>query len=152
MVCSLPPENLSPAGRYAGDLVSVTIVRKARLHPGLCRRDFDICVHSQRDQIITVSTIFALHEPTNTVQTKGCRRLSTEAEIIAIIQEILKHQAFPETEVTADSPLYDEGVGLDSLCVAELSAILEKRYGKDPYTSGVMPQSVGDIISFYGDG
>lgn len=78
--------------------------------------------------------------------------MTTEAKIIEIIQDILKHQALPETEVTADSALYDDGVGLDSLCVAELSATLEKHYGKDPYTSGAMPQTVGDIIAFYGDG
>ena len=78
--------------------------------------------------------------------------MNTEAEIIEIIQEILKHQAHQAVDVKADSPLYDDGVGLDSLCVAELSAVLEKRYGKDPYTSGVTPQTVSDIISFYGDG
>ncbi|MFK7978134.1 MAG: acyl carrier protein [Halioglobus sp.] len=77
--------------------------------------------------------------------------MTTEAKIIDIIQEILKHQAFPETVVTIDSPLYDDGVGLDSLCVAELSATLEKHFGKDPYTSGTMPQTVSDIVAFYGD-
>lgn len=78
--------------------------------------------------------------------------MTIEAQIIEVIQEILRHQAFPETDVTPESPLYDDGVGLDSLCVAELSATLEKNYGKDPYTSGIMPQTVGDIIAFYGDG
>ncbi|WP_101756530.1 phosphopantetheine-binding protein [Oceanicoccus sp. KOV_DT_Chl] len=75
--------------------------------------------------------------------------MSTENKIIEIITVILKHQGLPEIVVSAESPLYDDGIGLDSLCVAELSAQLEKNYGKDPYTSGVLPQTVADIISFY---
>ncbi len=78
--------------------------------------------------------------------------MSKETEIIEMIQTILRHQAFPETAVAASSELYDDGVGLDSLCVAELSAMLEKAYGSDPYSGGVMPQTIGDIINFYGDG
>ena len=73
------------------------------------------------------------------------------AEIIAMIQTILKHQAMPPTDVTLASELYDDGSGLDALCVAELSAVLEKTYGSDPYTSKQMPRTVGDIVSFYGD-
>ena len=69
--------------------------------------------------------------------------------IIAAIVRILKHQGLEEVEVSADSKLYDGGIGLDSMSVAELSAVLEKTYGKDPYTSGEDPQSVGDIVDFY---
>jgi acyl carrier protein len=77
--------------------------------------------------------------------------LGKAAEIIAMIQTILKHQAMPPTDVTLASELYDDGIGLDSLCVAELSAVLEKTYGSDPYTSKQMPRTVSDIVSFYGD-
>ena len=77
--------------------------------------------------------------------------MSTEKEIIQIIKTILENQALPETEVAASSELYDNGIGLDSLCVAELSAMLEKTYGQDPYTSGAMPQTVQDIVAFYGE-
>lgn len=77
--------------------------------------------------------------------------MSKELEIIGMIKTILKHQAMPEAEVDRSSQLYDDGIGLDSLCVAELSAMLEKAYGSDPYTSQVMPLTVGDIIGFYGD-
>ena len=78
--------------------------------------------------------------------------MSKETQVIEMIQTILRNQAFPETDVAADSELYDDGIGLDSLCVAELSAMLEKSFGSDPYSSGVMPQTVGDIINFYSNG
>lgn len=76
--------------------------------------------------------------------------MTVESKVIELIQLILKHQGLAEVEVTLDSALYDEGIGLDSLAVAELSAVLEKTYGKDPYTSGVLPNTVADIIAFYG--
>ena len=75
--------------------------------------------------------------------------MSVEDTVIAAIRRILKRQGFPETEVALDSKLYGEGIGLDSMSVAELSAALEKTYGKDPYTSGEDPQSVRDIVEFY---
>ena len=78
--------------------------------------------------------------------------MSKENEIIQIIKNILENQALPETEVELNSELYDNGIGLDSLCVAELSAMLEKTYGQDPYTSGAMPQTVYDVVAFYGEG
>lgn len=70
-------------------------------------------------------------------------------EIIDIIRTIRKHQGFLDEEIQLESALYDDGIGLDSLCVAELSSMLEKAYGKDPYTSKVLPQTVGDIVDFY---
>jgi acyl carrier protein len=75
--------------------------------------------------------------------------MATEAEVIVIIKEILKHQGMGDLEVSADSRLYDDGLGLDSLCVAELSVALEKAYGKDPYTHQKLPQTVSDIVAFY---
>lgn len=78
--------------------------------------------------------------------------MSRESEVIAMIKTILQHQGFPDREVELASQLYDDGIGLDSLCVAELSSMLEKAYGNDPYTSNVMPNTVNDIIEFYAAG
>ena len=86
-----------------------------------------------------------------TISKKEDASLSKESEIIDIIKTILKHQAFPETVVESSSELYEDGVGLDSLCVAELSATLEKAYGSDPYSSKILPRTVGDIVTFYSD-
>lgn len=75
--------------------------------------------------------------------------MNIENEIVEAIRTIRKHQGHNNSEFTLDTPLYDDGIGLDSLCVAELSAVLEKKYGRDPYTSGVLPQTVRDILNFY---
>jgi acyl carrier protein len=53
-------------------------------------------------------------------------------------------------ELELDTPLYADGAGLDSLETAELSAVLEDELGTDPFTSDAMPQTLGDILSFYG--
>ena len=53
-----------------------------------------------------------------------------------------------EAEIALDSAVIDD-LGLDSLDVAELSAILEDKLGKDPYNEGLNPQTVGEIISWY---
>jgi acyl carrier protein len=53
-------------------------------------------------------------------------------------------------ELTADTPLYGDGLGLDSLEAAELSAILEDEFGSDPFSAdATMPETVGDILTFY---
>lgn len=50
----------------------------------------------------------------------------------------------------AQMPLYADGVGLDSLETAELSALLEDNHGTDPYSAGdSMPQTLADILAFY---
>lgn len=49
-----------------------------------------------------------------------------------------------------DLALYADGIGLDSLETAELSALLEDEFGSDPFNDSVeMPQTVGEILSFY---
>jgi len=53
----------------------------------------------------------------------------------------------PELEL--DTPLYADGVGLDSLEAAELSALLEDEVGSDPFTAEEMPQTLRDILAFY---
>jgi acyl carrier protein len=51
--------------------------------------------------------------------------------------------------VKLDVSLYSEGIGLDSLDVAELSAVLEDEFGADPFSDGLMPETIGDIVAFY---
>jgi acyl carrier protein len=53
-------------------------------------------------------------------------------------------------ELTDATPLYGDGLGLDSLEAAELSATLEDELGSDPFSAGgEMPETVGDILTFY---
>jgi acyl carrier protein len=77
--------------------------------------------------------------------------MTIESEVSSIIKTILKHQGLPDANLELSSQLYEDGIGLDSLCVAELSTMLEKTYGKDPYTAGQLPQTVSDIVNFYAD-
>jgi acyl carrier protein len=53
-------------------------------------------------------------------------------------------------EVDASAGLYADGLGLDSLETAELSAFLEDEIGTDPFTEGLLPQTVGELLEFYG--
>ena len=48
-----------------------------------------------------------------------------------------------------DTPLYADGVGLDSMDTAELSARLEDELGSDPFATDELPQTLGDILAFY---
>ena len=69
----------------------------------------------------------------------------------AIIIELLERLQKPhEGELTDETPLYGEGLGLDSLEAAELSAMLEDELGADPFSaSDEVPETVGDILRFY---
>jgi len=52
--------------------------------------------------------------------------------------------------LTDETPLYGDGLGLDSLEAAELSAVLEDEFGTDPFSAGgEMPETVGEIVAFY---
>lgn len=56
-----------------------------------------------------------------------------------------------DSEVALDVPIFGEGIGLDSLETAELSATLEDEVGSDPFSAGLMPETIGEILDFYGD-
>ena len=51
---------------------------------------------------------------------------------------------------TDETELWGEGIGLDSLEAAELSAMLEDEFGTDPFSAGGdLPEKVGDVLAFY---
>lgn len=51
--------------------------------------------------------------------------------------------------VDIDTVLFGDGLSLDSLETAELSASLEDQFGKDPFSEGQMPNTVKDVLAFY---
>jgi acyl carrier protein len=71
------------------------------------------------------------------------------AKVEATIREFLVRANKGDVEFTRDTQLYADGIGLDSLATAELSAVLEDELGSDPFSEGDMPQTVGDIYDFY---
>jgi acyl carrier protein len=73
--------------------------------------------------------------------------------IVTTLEQLLERSDKGHVEVTLDSPIHgDDGLGLDSLETAELSAILEDEFGTDPFGAGLMPETVAEIIAFYTDG
>ncbi len=70
--------------------------------------------------------------------------------VLKIIGSLL--EGWDRTDVTVDAGTVlhgDEGLGLDSLETAELSATLEDEFGSDPFSAGEMPETVGEIVAFY---
>lgn len=74
---------------------------------------------------------------------------ATRADVEQTVRSFLERAQKSADVLTADTPLYADGVGLDSLETAELSAVLEDTYGSDPFQGETMPQTVGDILAFY---
>ena len=76
--------------------------------------------------------------------------MSTDANrVLTLISELLDRLEKSHGELSEDTPLYADGLGLDSVEAAELSAILEDEFGTDPFSDGEMPDTVGDILEFY---
>jgi acyl carrier protein len=76
----------------------------------------------------------------------------TPNEIPANIRETLRSflaRVDKDAEFDRATPLFAEGLGLDSLETAELSAVLEDEFGTDAFAGETMPQTVGDIVAFY---
>jgi acyl carrier protein len=71
------------------------------------------------------------------------------SKVLTIIRELLERLEKSHGELTEATPLYADGLGLDSVEAAELSAILEDEFGTDPYSEGDVPETVGDILAFY---
>lgn len=75
--------------------------------------------------------------------------MSTPADVERTVVDFLTRlEKLPEG-FDASTPLYAEGVGLDSLETAELSALLEDELGSDPFSTGDLPQTLAEIQSFY---
>jgi acyl carrier protein len=69
--------------------------------------------------------------------------------VIELIQIILARRHRNQSAISLDSSLYRDGIGMDSLDAAEFSVELEQAFGKDPYSTGQFPKTVGDVIRFY---
>ncbi len=74
----------------------------------------------------------------------------TQADVEETIRTFLVRAKKPTDNITNETPLYADGIGLDSLETAELSAVLEDTHGTDPFSSGAMPQTISEILQFYG--
>jgi acyl carrier protein len=71
-----------------------------------------------------------------------------QAAIRETIRMLLARKGEPEADISPRSEL-SAGLGLDSREIAELSMILEERFGRDPFAEGVVPDTVAELEDFY---
>lgn len=72
------------------------------------------------------------------------------ASVRAVINQFLERVQKTPDEMSDELPLFGDGLGLDSLEAAELSATLEDEFGSDPFSAGgEMPATVHDVLAFY---
>lgn len=68
----------------------------------------------------------------------------------AVITQFLERQKKAVDGMGDGTGLWGDGLELDSLEAAELSAMLEDELGTDPFSAGAeMPETVGDVVAFY---
>jgi len=72
-----------------------------------------------------------------------------QGAVVRTIESMLVRANKSGITVTPETRIQGDGLGLDSLETAELSAILEDEFGVDPFGAGVMPETVGEIVAFY---
>ncbi|NYG59733.1 acyl carrier protein [Nocardioides daedukensis] len=71
------------------------------------------------------------------------------ADVEKVVREFVARVKDDAPEFGNDTPLYADGVGLDSLETAELSAVLEDEFDTDPFAGDELPQTLGEILAFY---
>lgn len=75
-----------------------------------------------------------------------------QGSILSIVTTLLERSDKGDVAVSLDTAIHGDGLGLDSLETAELSAMLEDEFGTDPFGAGLMPETVGEIVDFYTEG
>lgn len=73
-----------------------------------------------------------------------------QATVRKLVADFLESVDKSSDNLADDVNLWGDGLGLDSLEAAELSANLEDAFGSDPFSTGdQMPETVGDVVAFY---
>lgn len=72
------------------------------------------------------------------------------ARVFEVVVSFIERSEHSAEGVTAQTGLWGDGLQLDSLEAAELSATLEDEFGRDPFTaSDDLPETIADILAFY---
>jgi acyl carrier protein len=74
--------------------------------------------------------------------------MNADQTILDLIRGLIERRGDSAPEFSADLKLTDD-LGLDSLELAELSAGLEDALGRDPYSEGIVPETVGELTGYY---
>lgn len=81
--------------------------------------------------------------------TKG-PQVSDQDKARDVVRDFLQRVKKEPKELTDNLGLFGDGLELDSLEAAELSAMLEDELGSDPFSSGdTMPETVGEVLAHY---
>lgn len=70
-------------------------------------------------------------------------------QVIKILGTILSRKGINSRLDSGEASLYEDGAGLDSLDAAELSARLEQAFGRDPFSVGVFPRTLGELVNYF---
>lgn len=75
----------------------------------------------------------------------------TKAEqvVLAAIEGLLAQRGGVAPAVRRESNLLDD-LDVESLELAELSVTLSEELGRDPFTEGIFPETVAELLAFYG--
>ena len=77
------------------------------------------------------------------------RMADVEHTVVNALKGVLKRRnKSVEVDFDTNSDFFDD-LELDSLDVAELSAVLEDDLGSDPYSDGLAPRTVAEVVAFY---
>jgi acyl carrier protein len=74
--------------------------------------------------------------------------MNADQTILDLIRGLIERRGDSPPEIGAELKLTDD-LGLDSLELAELSAGLEDALGRDPYSEGIVPETVGELTGYY---
>lgn len=74
--------------------------------------------------------------------------MADSERVISTIRAFLRRQK-KDDQVSLDLSLNSGGIGLDSLQTAELSVMLEDELGRDPFSEGLQPANIAEIVEFY---
>ncbi|MTD43089.1 acyl carrier protein [Conexibacter sp. W3-3-2] len=69
--------------------------------------------------------------------------------IVELIKGLIERRGDEPPEITPESRIAAD-LDLDSLELAELSAGLEDAFGRDPYSEGIVPATVGELVAYFG--
>ena len=72
----------------------------------------------------------------------------TESLVFDTVRDLVRRRHGEDRPVGPDADLFDD-LELDSLDVAELSAVLEDHRGTDPYSQGTVARTIRQVLEFY---
>jgi acyl carrier protein len=76
--------------------------------------------------------------------------MTVRSTVLEMITDVGQQHGKQLAPLSDSLPLLDSG--LDSLCIAVLVALLDDRFGVDPFSadsSGTLPVTIGDFVALY---